>query len=92
MKIHVDPLSLFKQTNFSNTIWWKLKINISGYQKETDDHLVTEIFKNRKFRLIYPSFYKIHKKHTRVLVQFYEDGYVCWIDLDKLIIEKFDFK
>jgi cell wall-associated NlpC family hydrolase len=26
------------------------------------------------------------------LVQFYEDGYVCWIDLDKLSIEKFDFK
>jgi hypothetical protein len=29
---------------------------------------------------------------SRILVQFYEDGYICWIDLDKLFIEKFDVK
>ncbi len=88
----IDPISLFKQTNFSKTIWWKVKINISGYQSETENNLVTEIFKNRIFRLIYPSFYQIKKNLSRILVQFYEDGYICWIDLDNLSIEKFDYK
>ena len=58
MKEHIDPISLFKQTNFLNTIWWKVKINISGYQNETENNLVTEIVKNRIFRLIYPSLYQ----------------------------------
>ena len=92
MKEHIDPISLFKQTNFSNTIWWKVKINISGYQNETDNNLVTEIIKNRIFRLIYPSLYQSKYKLSRILVQFYEDGYICWIDLDKLFIERFDIK
>ncbi len=47
MENYKKPISLFKQTNFSKTIWWKLKVNISGYQNETEDKLVTEIFKNR---------------------------------------------
>ena len=92
MKEHIDPISLFKQTNFSNTIWWKVKINISGYQNKTEENLVTEILKNRIFRLIYPSFYQSKKKLSRILVQFYEDGYICWIDLNKLSIEQFDCK
>ncbi len=92
MKEHTDPTSLFKQTNFSNTIWWKVKINISGYQNETGNNLLTEIAKNRLFRLIHPSLYKSKNKSSRILVQFYEDGYICWIDLDKLFIEKFDVK
>ena len=58
MKERIDPTSLFKQTNFSNTIWWKVKINISGYQNETENNLVTEIAKNRLFRLIHPSLFK----------------------------------
>lgn len=37
MKNYIDPISLFKQTNFSNTIWWKLKVNISGYQHESEN-------------------------------------------------------
>ena len=88
----MEPITLFKQTNFSNTIWWKLKINISGYQNETDNNLVTEILKNRIFRLIYPNSYKNKKNFSRILVQLYEDGYFCWINLDKLIIKEFDFK
>ena len=92
MKKQIDPISLFKQTNFSNTIWWKVKINISGYQNETENNLVTEIFKNRIFKLIYPSQQQSKKKLSRILVQFYEDGYICWIDLENLFIEKFDFK
>ena len=92
MKNLIDPISLFKQTNFSNTIWWKVKINISGYQNETGNNLVTEILKNRIFRLIYPSFYQSKKLLSRILVQFYEDGYICWIDLDKLSIEQFNSK
>ena len=89
MKNYIDPISLFKQTNFSNTIWWKVKINISGYQNETENNLVTEIVKNRIFRLIYPSLYQSKNKLSRILVQFYEDGYIFWSDLDKLIIEKY---
>ena len=92
MKEHKDPISLFKQTNFSNTIWWKVKINISGYQNESENNLVTEILKNRIFRLVYPSFYRNKKRLSRILVQFYEDGYICWIDLQNLSIEKFDPK
>ena len=92
MKEQIDPISLFKQTNFSNTIWWQVKINISGYQNKTGENLVTEILKNRIFRLIYPSFYQSKKKLSRILVQFYEDGYICWIDLNNLFIEQFDYK
>ncbi len=88
MEIYKDPISLFKQTNFSNTIWWKLKVNISAYQNETENKLVTEIFKNRSFRLLYPNIYKGNNKYLRILIQLYEDGYVCWINLDGLIIEK----
>ena len=87
-----DSISLFKQTNFSKTIWWKLKVNISGYQNETGNDLVTEIFKNRIFKLIYPDVFKQKKKSSRILVQFFEDGYVCWINLNKLIIEKYEIK
>ena len=90
MKELIKPISLFKQTNFSNTIWWKVKINISGYQNESENNLVTEIFKNRVFRLIYPSSHQSKKKLSRILVQFYEDGYICWIDIDNLSIEKFE--
>ena len=92
MKNYIDPISLFKQTNFSKTIWWKLKVNISGYQHSSENNLVTEIFKNRIFKLIHPNFYQNANKLSRVLVQFFEDGYICWIDLDKLIIEKYELK
>ena len=86
MENYKNPISLFKQTNFSKTIWWKLKVNISGYQNETEDKLVTEIFKNRLFRLLYPH----NHKSQRILVQLYEDAYICWINLDGLIIEKYE--
>ena len=90
MENYKNPISLFKQTNFSKTIWWKLKVNISGYQNEKEDKLVTEIFKNRIFRLIYPNIYQNNHKFSRILVQLYEDGYICWINLDGLIIEKYE--
>ena len=87
MESYKNPISLFKQTNFSKTIWWKLKVNISGYQNETEDKLVTEIFKNRIFRLIYANISQNNHKLSRILIQLYEDGYVCWINLDGLIIK-----
>ena len=90
MASYKNPISLFKQTNFSKAIWWKLKVNISGYKNETEDKLVTEIFKNRIFRLIYPNISQKNYKLSRILVQLYEDGYVCWINLDELIMEKDD--
>ena len=92
MENNKDPISLFKQTNFSNTIWWKLKVNISGFQNETGNKLVTEIFKNRIFKIIYPNLIQQTHKLSRILVQLYEDGYICWINLDALIIEKYEFR
>jgi len=92
MENYKNPISLFKQTNFSKTIWWKLKVNISGYQNETEDKLVTEIFKNRIFRLLYPNIHQHNHKFSRILVQLYEDGYVCWINLDGLIIEEYELR
>ena len=92
MENYKDPTSLFKQTNFSNTIWWKLKVNISGYQNETENKLVTEICKNRIFKLLYPNIHQENKKTSKILVQLYEDGYVCWINLDGLIIEKCELR
>ena len=90
MESYKNPISLFKQTNFSKTIWWKLKVNISGYQNETEVKLVTEILKNRIFKLIYPNIYQNNHNFSRILVQLYEDGYLCWINLDGLIIEKYE--
>ncbi len=92
MKKDKDPISLFKQTNFSKTIWWKLKVNICGYQNETENKLVTEIFKNRIFKLLYPNIHQGTHKYSRILVQLYDDGYVCWINLDGLIIEKYELR
>ena len=92
MKNYKDPISLFKQTNFSKTIWWKLKVNISGYQNEREPKLVTEIFKNRIFKLLYPNIHQKTENFSRILVQLYEDGYICWISLDELIIEKCDLR
>ena len=92
MENYTDPISLFKQTNFSKTIWWQLKVNTSGYQNETENKLVTEIFKNRIFKLIYPNTHQSNHKFSRILVQLYEDGYICWINLDGLIIEKYELR
>ena len=89
MENYKDPISLLKQTNFSKTIWWKLKVNISGYQNEKDNKLVTEIYKNRIFKLLYPNNHQPNHKFSRILVQLYEDGYVCWLNLDGLIIEQY---
>ena len=58
MENYKNPISLFKQSNFSKTIWWRLKVNISGYQNETEDKLVTEIFKNRILGLFIQIFIK----------------------------------
>ena len=90
MKKYKDPISLFKQTNFSKTIWWKLKVNISGYQNERENKLVTEIYRNRLFKVLHPNIDKLSHKFSRILVQLYEDGYICWINLDGLIIEKYE--
>ena len=92
MKNYKDPISLFKQTNFSKTIWWKLKVNISGYQNERENKLVTEIFRNRVFKVLHPNIHVLTHKFSRILVQLYEDGYICWINLDGLIFEKYELE
>jgi len=37
MENYKKPISLFKLTNFSKTIWWKLKVYISEYQNEKEN-------------------------------------------------------
>jgi len=69
MENYKKPISLFKQTNFSKTIWWKLKVNISGYQNETENKLVTEICKNRIFKLLYPNIHQENKKISRICIR-----------------------
>ena len=92
MKNYKDPISLFKQTNISKTIWWKLKVNISGYQNERENKLVTEIFRNRVFKVLHPNIHELTHKFSRILVQLYEDGYICCINLDGLIFEKYELE
>ena len=85
----MDPISLFKQTKFSNTVWWKLKTKVKGFQNEFGDNLVTEIFDKRIFRIVEKDlFLKDWAYKSRILVQLYEDGYLCWINIDELICEK----
>ena len=87
----MDSILLFKQNNFSKTIWWKSKTNLKGYKNQTGPDLVTEIVKGRVFKIadhtLSPS--KLLNK-SRILVQFFEDGYICWIDIDQLNIDKVD--
>ena len=53
---------------------------------------MTEIFKNRIFKLIYPNIHQCTQNFSRILVQLYEDGYICWLNLDELIIEEYVLK
>ncbi len=86
----MNPILLFKQNNFSKTIWWKLKISIPCYLNEFGNELVTEASINRLFRLVESDLIrKDLKVKSRLLVQFFEDGYICWIDINNLKIEKY---
>ena len=85
----MDTLVLFNQTNFSKSNWWKLKINTLGYKDELGSQIVTEIAKNRCFRILEIDLIrKNHKLKSRYFVQLFEDGYLCWIDIQGLEIEK----
>ena len=85
----MDTLLLFNQTNFSKSNWWKLKINTLGYKDELGYQIVTEIAKNRCFRIIEEDLKrKNHKFKSRYLVQLFEDGYLCWINIQGLEIER----
>ena len=87
----MKTLDLFKQNNFSNTIWWKLNNNICGYKNETGNELVTEIVKNRLFRLIEINLIqKNWLNKSRILIQCFEDGYICWVDINNLVIDKYE--
>ncbi len=84
----MNPISLFKQTKFSNTIWWTLKRKLKGFKNEFSDNLVTEILENRSFRLVEKDlFTKKWELKSRLLIQLYEDGYLCWVNKDHLICE-----
>ena len=87
----MEALNLFKQTNFSNTIWWKVNINIRGYKNEIGNELVTEIVKNRLFRIIETNLMqKNWLNKSRILIQCFEDGYICWVNINNLTIEKYE--
>jgi len=85
----MDPLLLFNQTNFSKTIWWKLKSNTCGYKDEIGNDLVTEIAKERCFRIIESDLKRKNLNvKSRYLVQLFEDGYLCWVNIIGLQIEE----
>ena len=85
----MNTLLLFNQTNFSTSNWWKLKSNILGYKDELGPQIVTEIAKNRCFRIVELDLQrKNHKYKSRYLVQLFEDGYLCWINIQGLEIER----
>ena len=85
----MDPISLFKETNFSNNIWWQLKTKVKGFQNDFSDNLVTEILDERSFRLVEKDLSLDKWEHkSRILVQLYEDGYLCWVNTDQLIFER----
>ncbi len=87
----MNPLQLFNQTNFSNSTWWQLKADVKGYRDEIGYDLVTEIAKNRIFRFLELNLKKINLKgKSRYLVQLFDDGYICWIDINGLEIDQFD--
>ena len=86
----MDPISLFKQTEFSNTIWWKLKTKVKGFQNDFGYNLVTEILEKRIFRIVEKDLLlKNWEYKSRILIQLYEDGYICWVDTDQLNCEQF---
>ncbi len=86
----MNSLLLLNQTNFSKSNWWKLKRNASGYKDEKGNDLVTEIAQGRFFRIVESDLQrKSLKNKSRYLVQLFEDGYLCWIDLNGLEIERY---
>ncbi len=85
----MDTLLLFNQTNFSKSNWWKLKNNTLGYKDEFSYQIVTEIARNRCFRIVEENLKrKDHRIKSRYLVQLFEDGYLCWINIKGLEIER----
>jgi len=87
----MEAINLFKQTNFSNTIWWIVNIDIRGYKNERGNELVTEIVKNRLFRIIETNLtQKNWHNKSRIFIQCYEDGYICWVDINNLVIKKYE--
>ena len=85
----MDTLLLLNQTNFSKSNWWKLKINTIGYKDELGYQVVTEIAKNRCFRIVEADLKRKNNKFkSRFLVQLFEDGYLCWVNKDELKFER----
>jgi len=85
----MNTLLLFNQTNFSTSNWWKLKCNILGYKNEEGCQIVTEIAKDRCFRIVELDLKRKNNTYkSRYLVQLFEDGYLCWINIHGLEIEK----
>ena len=37
----MEALNLFKQTDFSNTIWWRVNNDIRGYKNDKIDGILT---------------------------------------------------
>ena len=85
----MNTLLLFNQTNFSTSNWWKLKSNTVGYKDELGSQIVTEIAKNRCFRIVEVDLKRKKIFKSRYLVQLFEDGYLCWINIQGLEIERF---
>tara|TARA_Y100000589_G_scaffold131861_1_gene125649 strand:- start:2252 stop:3007 length:756 start_codon:yes stop_codon:yes gene_type:complete len=87
----MESILLFQQNNFSTDVWWKLKNNTNGYKSSSGYDLVTEIAKGRIFRIAEKNLFSSKLlNQKRLLVQLFEDGYICWVNIETLMIEECD--
>ena len=87
----MNSIILFNRKTHLSTYWWKLKKRIRGYREKSGNNLITEIDINRIFRIVENNI-GIDKSNNRlrVLIQLYEDGYICWVNINDLVFEEFN--
>ena len=89
--INLNSIIFSDQNNYLCNCWWKLTRKIKGFQEEFGYNLITEIDRDRIFRVIDSNLSReISFKNSRILVQLYEDGYICWVNVDEIFCEEFD--
>ncbi len=87
----MNSIILSSNNNVLCNSWWKLKKRIKGFQQEFGNNLITEVDKERIFRVIERPYQKKNwLDKSRVLVQLFEDGYICWFNTYDLDVVEFD--
>ena len=66
---------------------WELKAKANGYAFALGSELVTQAAEGRNFELIEVSSSECPREgiSSRIKVRLLEDGYICWLDLEKVI-------